>query len=333
MSIEKSGSGPTQKANQINSLPLKIATLGPPSEQIELFHIEKQIEHDGVEMGVLEDGTPYLSESGLARMCGIDRKVLNRLAVNWQEERLKERGKAIDELLIKSGYIHRSLFLKSEFAGGYQVNAYTEPVCLAMLEYYAFITREPKQEAQHAFRSLARIKFREFVYGAVGYSPEQIKLDSWKHFHDRVDLTKDSVPIGYFGIYNEIASMIVPMISAGVAVNDKLIPDISVGIAWSNHWKKQNLATRYGERIHYEHNYPEYYPQAKSNPQEPYAYPDEALGEFKRWLRQHYIATKLPTYLSGKVKDKSISFASATMATLALSSNSKVTGKGLPPPQ
>lgn len=321
-------SSPTPKSKQIKGLGEKKAVLVPPQIQRDLFHIEKNIEIDGVEMGVLDNGTPYLSESGLARMCGIDRKALNRMAANWSEERTKDRGKAIDDLLRGSGYSHNSLFLKSELAG-YQLNAYTEPVCLAVLEYYAFIAKEPKDEAKHAFRSLARVKFREFVYGAVGYSPEKILADSWKHFHDRVDLTKNSVPHGYFGVYGEIASMIVPMITSGVNVNDKLIPDISVGLAWSAYWKLENLDQKFGARIRYEHNYPDYYPQAKSNPQEPFAYPDAALGEFKKWLRENYIVKKLPTYLTGKVKENVIPFASAANAMLALSSNSKVTGKTL----
>ncbi|MDP2680426.1 MAG: hypothetical protein Q8O85_17140, partial [Rhodoferax sp.] len=134
---------------------------------------------------------------------------------------------------------------------------------------------------------------------------------------------------GYFGVYGEIASMLVPMITAGVMVNDKLIPDISVGQMWSIHWKANNLDEKFGQRIRYEHNYPDYYPQAKSNPQEPFAYPDAALGEFKKWLREKYIVTKLPGYLTGKVKENVIPFSSAANAFLALSTNSKVTGKTL----
>jgi hypothetical protein len=36
-----------------------------PKPQIELFRVEKQATIDGVEMGVLENGVPYLTESGL----------------------------------------------------------------------------------------------------------------------------------------------------------------------------------------------------------------------------------------------------------------------------
>lgn len=76
-------SSPTHKSSKINALGSKNVVSVPPLKQAELFHIDKNIEIDGVEMGVLDNGTPYLSESGLARMCGIDRKALNRMAANW----------------------------------------------------------------------------------------------------------------------------------------------------------------------------------------------------------------------------------------------------------
>ena len=41
-----------------------------------LFKAEKQAERDGIEMGVLENGMPYLSEAGLARLCGVARSTL-----------------------------------------------------------------------------------------------------------------------------------------------------------------------------------------------------------------------------------------------------------------
>lgn len=320
---------PRSKTKEINDLGSKLPVL-PPTSQGSLFHIEKQTEFDGIEMGVLESGLPYLSGRGLARMCGIDHKSLHELASNWPDEKFKPRGKVINQLLEQAGYAENTLYMRSEH-GGTEVNAYPEPVCMALLEYYAFLADEKREKAVNAFRALARLQFRDFVYKAVGYSPEQRIIDSWKHFHDRLDLTKDSVPLGYFGVYGAIASMIIPMISAGVVINDSLIPDISVGRAWSAHWKSNNLAAKYGDRKNYEHNYPDYYPQAKSNPQEPYAYPDDALGEFKRWLRQTYIVTKLPAYLTSKVRDKAISFSAATNATLALTSN-KVTGNRLAAP-
>ena len=311
-------SSPTLKTSKINEIVVKTADLVPPPLQQELFKVEKQIEYDGVEMGVLENGIPYLTESGLARMCGIDRKVLNRLAINWTEQRLKPRGKKIDSLLKQLNYHEDELFLKSNHKNT-TVNAYTEPVCLALLEYYAFLAEDKRDEAIHAFRSLARTTFRSFIYQAVGYSPEQKNIDSWKHFHDRIDMTMDSVPVGYYSIFREISSMIVPMIRAGIMISDRVVPDISVGKAWSTFWKENNLEEKCGERIKYNHEYPLYYPQAKSNPQPAFAYPDSSLGIFRSWLRLNYITNKFPKYLTGQTKKGTLPKTVATKAIEAFS--------------
>lgn len=294
---------PTLKSPDNSKLPEKTNSLVPPKIHIQddLFHIEKQVELDGVEMGVLENGVPYLSESGLARMCGVDRKVLNRLAINWKEEKFKDRGAAINQMLEKSGYFEDDLYLRCEL-NGVVTNAYTEPVCLAILEYYAFVAKDRRDEAISAFRTLARTTFRVFIYKATGYSPDQKVLDSWKHFHDRVDMVLDSVPLGYFSVFREIAAMIVPMIRSGIMISDKVVPDISVGKFWSAHWTDNNMDGVHGDRIRYDHEYPLYYPQSKSNPQPAYAYPDSALGEFRAWLRQNYVTSKFPSYLINQAK-------------------------------
>lgn len=265
--------------------------------QLELFHVEKQIEVNGVEMGVLENGVPYLSERGLSRMCGLHQSVINDISRDWQNEKYRPRGKKILELLERAGYNGiDTLFLKSEHNGS-EINAYTGPVCMAILEYYAFEAKPQKEQALNAFRTLANVGFNVFIYSAVGYAPEQRILDSWKHFHDRVDLTTNAVPFGFFCVFREISSMIVPMIRSGVIISDKVVPDISAGKAWSSYWESKNLESEFGTRIRFDHNYPDYYPQSKSNPQPAWAYPDAALGIFRRWLAKHYIINKFPKYL------------------------------------
>ncbi len=296
------------KNNGLNQL----ATItGTTPIQQQLFHVEKQIEVDGVEMGVLESGVPFLSGRGLERMCGVGHGPFYRLTSNWAEEKTKPRGKEIQKILEQYGYKEDSLFLNAEF-NGRDVNAFPEPVCMAFLQYYAFVVDEPREQAKNAFITLARIKFTEYIYEAVGYRPDQKHLDSWKHFHDRVDLTSNTVPVGYFCVFTEIASMIVPMIRAGFIVSDKVIPDISVGRYWSEFWSDNSLSKEYGERTKYKHYYPDYYPQAKSNPQAPYAYPDSALPVFRAWLRENYITSKFPKYLLNQVGKKSLTKQDAT---------------------
>ena len=309
--------GANHKAIKNNSLPSSKVVLGATPIQGVLFHVEKQVTVQDIEMGVLESGIPYLTGRGLERMCGVAHGPFHRLTANWHEEKLKPRGKAIQQLLDESGYTEASLYIRAEL-GGREITAFTEPVCLALLEYFAFISDEPRPDAIRAFRTLAKLKFREFVYEAVGYSPEQKVLDSWKHFHDRVDMTMDATPQGFFGVFHEIAIMIVPMIRAGIIISDRVVPDISVGKAWSMFWEENNLSAVHGNRTRYDHEYPLYYPQAKSNPQPSFAYPDSALGTFRSWLRQHYIISKLPTYLLGQTKKGAMPLLTANKVLEAL---------------
>jgi len=92
----------------------------------------------------------------------------------------------------------------------------------------------------------------------------------------------------------------VDLINANLTVNDKTLPDISVGLAWGKFWTDNGLEAKFGPRIKYEHNYPDYYPQAASNPQTPWAYPDAALPTFRQWFRHIYLPTKFPRYILGK---------------------------------
>ena len=300
----------------IKELTEKTALAAPPSQE-QLFRVEKQIERDGVEMGVLENGVPYLSETGLARMCGVARRSIRDLAADWNNEKTKPRGQRIQEKLIELGYTEPNLFVKATDSG-VAVNAYTEPVCLAILEYYAFDASPQKKEAQNAFRTLAKVTFSSYIYAAVGYSPETEILERWKHYYDRVDMTKSAVPDGYFCVFSEIAPMLIPLITAGLIVNDKVIPDISVGQTWAKYWKDNDLDQNFGERIKYAHNYPPYYPQAKSNPQPAHAYPELALGVFRQWLRTNYLETKFPKYLLEKAKRNQIPRDNAVLVLDAL---------------
>ncbi len=292
--------------NKNKGLDKNIEILGANPHQYTLFKVEKQVEVDEIEMGVLENGVPFLTGRGLERMCGIGHGPFHRLYTNWQDEKLKPRGRAIKQLLEESGYYEDSLFLKA-VQNGKGIFVFTEPVCIALLEYYALYSEPTKDQAKTAYRTLAKTKFREFIYDAVGYSPEHKTLDVWQHFHDRVDMTMDAVPMGYFSVFREIAQMIVPMIRSGIMISDKVVPDISVGITWAKNWKDNELDKKFGERIEYNHEYPLYYSQAASNPQPAKAYPDSALGEFRQWLRVNYITNKFPKYLLGQTKKGKIS--------------------------
>lgn len=262
---------------------------------------------DGIEMGVLENGMPYLSQRGIVKMAGITRTSFQNLSSNWASEKKQKGGvgEGINKLLELSGYFEDELFIEISVKG-VKTYAYTEPVCLAIVEYYAFEAKKKSDVALNSFRTLAKGGFRFFVYTSVGYKPHHEQIDSWKHFHDRVDLVYNKVPSGYYCIFREIAGLIVSLIRNDVIVSDNIIPDISVRLTWSNYWRENNLADKFGQTISYEHNYPDYYAQSKSNPQPAKAYPNESLYMFRQWFEETYLLTKFPKYILSQSKQGKI---------------------------
>jgi hypothetical protein len=92
---------------------------------------------------------------------------------------------------------------------------------------------------------------------------------------------------------------------------------ISVGQAWSRHWDENGFDLQYGDRVKWDHNYPEYFKQALSNPQQAWCYPEMALGEFRRWMREYYIqGGKFAKYINSKIQQKQLP---ASFAQLVIS--------------
>ena len=282
---------------------MKDASKQAASKQMPLdLGIEVQMDVNGIEMGVLENGIPYLTQRGLSAITGIARNVIQTITKEWEEHfdddiLGKDRISFFKEYLFKNGYSDPKLHLET-VQNGTTHYAYPDVVCMAFLEYYAFESKADSPKALENYRRFAAFGLRRFIYEALDYTPG----DKWKYHHDRVSLLKDSSPPGYFTIFQEITGMVVDLIAADLTVNHKTVPDISVGIAWAKHWSDNNLEAQYGKRIPYEHNYPNYYPQSLSNPQKPNAYPDAALPEFRRWFKQVYLLTKFPAYILTKAK-------------------------------
>lgn len=298
---------PTPKSNNNKGL-LPVKGGNPPtSPQGELnLQIEKQIEIDGIGMGVLNDGTPFLTRNGLAKLCGIDGSRISEMSANWDRNPSPPLVSKVKLILESRGIFLEKSYIEITQRSGF-FHAYPDVLCLAVLEYYAFDAPTPTEAAKKNFRLLAGKALHDFIYTQVGYDPNNSIPAVWQQFHDRVSLTYNSVPAGYFSIFKEIADMIVTLGQAGLHIDSSFVPDGSVGGCWANHWKSNNLADKYGERERWEHNFPDYFPQAKSNPQEACCYPEAALGEFRRWMRETYIGDgKFAKYLNTKIKQKEL---------------------------
>lgn len=245
---------------------------------------------------------PYLTQRGLVRMSGSSRRAIFDITKEWEDKISdpiigKGRNDFLKDYLFRNGYEEPTLHLSIMKDGSVHF-AYPEIVCMAVLEYYAFEAQNPNQEAISSYRNLARYGLQKFIYKALQYVPQ----DKWKYFNDRVSILKDSAPAGYFIVFKETTGLAVDLINADLTVNDKTLPDISVGSAWGKYWTANRLEEQFGPRKRYEHNYPSYYPQAKSNPQAPWAYPDAALPIFRQWFRNEYLLSKFPVYILNKAK-------------------------------
>lgn len=275
---------------------------------------EKEI--DGVGMGVLSDGTPYLNLRGLAAMCGIDPSLIVRITQDWDAEPLKPREAKIREIVRAQGADDTIVF-RAVKKGNTIQHIVPGAVCMAVLEYYAFEARTENSHAEKSYRTLARKGFADYVFAQVGYNPDGTSQMAWKQFHDRITLNYHNTPDGYFSVFKEIADIIVTLIKKGVDLGDKFIPDLSVGQHWGNHWTGNNLDNVYGQRIKAPQAYPDYFRQA-SGMKDAWVYPDEALPEFRDWVRKTYLAEKMPKYLADKVKKGEVGGLVAQKALAAL---------------
>lgn len=277
---------PPQKATQ-KQMPLDLG-------------VEIQKDVNGVEMGVLDNGMPYLTQRGIAEITGAARSVIQSITKDWEDhfydeviikDRLFFFRKYLEERGFREPTLHMEIVQK-----GVITYAYPDVVCMAFLEYYAFESKGDSAVAISNYRKLAAYGLQRYIYDALEYTPE----DKWRYYHDRVSLLKNSPPPGHFIVFQEVTGLIVDLITNDLTVNSKTVVDGSVGIHWAKHWKENGLAAKYGERIEFPHNYPSYFPQAASNPQPANAYPDAALPEFRRWFKQVYLLSKFPAYILTK---------------------------------
>lgn len=280
--------------------------------------VERDRDVNGVGMGVLSDGTPYLNQRGLAALCGVQNAHIGTISSQWREDNEKPRISRIKEVLKKSGYIAQAAHIEINHRGTVHY-CYPAEICLAILEYYAFDAGENCQpEARDNFRLLAGSKLREMIYSQVGYDPSGKQRKSFDKWHERIELNYHSAPKGFFHVFNEAHTIIYELIVAGAEIGEKLVVDISIGTHWSKHWTDNNLQETFGDRAKYPHRYPDNHPQSKSNPQESWCYPLSALGAYREWLQDHYLGGgKFKKYLQEKARKGELP---PSVAELAISS-------------
>lgn len=251
---------------------------------------------DGIEMGVMSDGTPYLGARGLATLCGTAASNIITLIKDWDTLKHNPRGLKIIQLIEAQGGRAVGLYVPLN-VNGVNYHAINDINCMAILEYYAFESQAPSEIARNNYRSLARLSLRTFIYEKTGYDPSNLMPDYWRIFHER--MTLNEVPSGFFSVFEEMASLLVTSIRNGMPFDNKTMPDISVGQHWGRIWNDSNYDEQIGKRIKHQHIFPKDFPQ--KNP-EAWIYPVEALGAFRKWFDDSYLRSKFPAYLATKAK-------------------------------
>ena len=273
----------------MNSQTLPISELDTPMTHARI---------DGIEMGILADGTPYLTTRALARLCGQAPSVVYKITREWENERLKPRGLRIQQLLVAQGFAESQLFVTVELEGK-ATQIIPDAVCMAVLEYYAFEADTRKRHvALNSYRVLARNSLRRFIYTQVGYDPNARRSGTWQQLHERMML--NPTPNGYFSLLREISDILIPAIQLGLVVGPRTMPDISVGLMWARYWKERDLDYVYGPRRKHPHRFPEEFERPEV---ESWVYPNAALGEFRSWMQAYYLPQFFPRYLQKKALD------------------------------
>ncbi len=254
-------------------------------------------EPDGIEMGVLGDGSAYLSTRGLARACGQPPSVIHQISEHWGQSCHELHCRRIEYLLSEytDGAVPRFREIPLD---GYITRVYPDAVCMAILEYFAFESRAPTAHiARASFRQLTRGALRHTIYEHCDYSSGHEAAESWAHLHHRLAL--NPLPAGYFSVFREITDLLIATVQSGLTLDQHTMPDISVGMAWGRHWSRYDLDDRLGERIKHPYHLP-----ANSGKRdiETWLYPITALTHFRTWMRDEYVPQHLPPYLRSKAK-------------------------------
>ena len=122
-----------------------------------------RVERDGVEFFTIDaTGESGMSESGLARLCGVAPQTVNELLQNWVTgKRRSECLKALPD---------RDIWLQGK--GLDNAKVVKDQVCAAVIEYYAFESRNRNDKALFAFRKFAAIGMRAWIQATTEWGSD-----------------------------------------------------------------------------------------------------------------------------------------------------------------
>lgn len=249
-----------------------------------------------IDVGILPDGTPFMSGRELARACGISNSTL----VGWGEmtPQVGDRHRAgkLANSLATYRYQGDRLFVPipagTKFGSRANVSAYPYQVCLAFLDYYAFAAN--KEEARNSLRLLSEQQLPQFICATVEEPAQKSAPQSSTQSQEdpfRRPL-RNGIPVGYFDVGQALADDHAPLL---------LTPELRTALlihiekAWNRYWNIQQLSHQYGDRFPIPQQRENSWAQLRR-----YVYPAATLVAFQDWLAWHYLPDRYPSYLQRK---------------------------------
>jgi transcriptional regulator with XRE-family HTH domain len=136
-----------------------------------MSHLIRVVE-DSIEFFTVETtGESGMSESGLARLCGVTRKAVNNVLQSVSTSSCSDFLKVLQD-------IELTLSTSSEYKNA---SVLRDEVCTLILEWYAFESQRPSEVARQSYRKFAKLGMRVAIQQITGWQPPQQKqLKAWK---------------------------------------------------------------------------------------------------------------------------------------------------------
>jgi transcriptional regulator with XRE-family HTH domain len=119
-------------------------------------------EENGVEFfTVVATGESGMSQSGLAKLCGVNQQAVNQLLKSVTTSSCPEFLKPLQG---------KDLTVTTSFSKFQNVRVVKDSVCALILEWYAFESQRPTEKARQAFRQFASLGIRVWIQEITGWS-------------------------------------------------------------------------------------------------------------------------------------------------------------------
>ncbi len=160
----------------------------PAPQQVLDLGVSTEGVFNEIEMGVLQNGSPTLRKMGWPGFAGCIAVISRIFLESGKSFRhgvfARGRMEFISSYLQREQYNEPTLYIPINKDGSVHY-AYPEVVCMAILEFYAFVSQSAATPtALQFFRELSRAGMRGYIYTALGYIPD----DPWRHYHSRVSI-------------------------------------------------------------------------------------------------------------------------------------------------